>query len=100
MLNKYLFPLPNSSGGNARQIVEVATADSGDVNGPGRHVTRNGDARSIAQKARWAAFRGGQGTATKNGGGLTAAGRKRLADNMRKRWAAKRTGAQAKKRGR
>lgn len=58
------------------------------------HDTAN--ARSIAQKARWAAVRGEAGP--KKQSGLTAAGRKRLADNMKKRWAAKRTGAQAKRR--
>lgn len=64
----------------------------------------SGNARSIAQKARWAAKRSAEEAAPKSarkgGGGLTAAGRKRLADNMRKRWAAKRTAAQAHKRGR
>jgi hypothetical protein len=59
-----------------------------------------GNARSVAQKARWAAKRQGKGPAPKKPTGLTAAGRKRLADNMRKRWAAKRTAEQAKKRGR
>jgi len=60
---------------------------------PAGHAT--GNARSIAQKARWAAVR-----ESNQGGGLTAAGRARLSENMRNRWAAKRTGAQAKKRGR
>jgi len=63
---------------------------------PAGHET--GNVRSIAQKAHWAAVRGG--TASKKRRGLTEAGRKRLAENMRKRWAAKRTAAQAKKRGR
>ena len=53
-----------------------------------------GNARSIGQKKRWAA----KNAAPKKRGGITAAGRKRLAENMRKMWAAKRTAAQAKKR--
>jgi hypothetical protein len=35
--------------------------------------------------------------ATKKRGGLTEEGRRRLSENMRKRWAAKRTGSQARK---
>jgi hypothetical protein len=62
---------------------------------PATHDSSN--ARSIAQKARWAAPRESAGS--NKGGGLTAEGRKRLSENMRKRWAAKRTGAKAKKRG-
>lgn len=54
-----------------------------------------GNARSIAQKARWAAVREGAAPQKR---GLSVAGRKRLSENMRKRWAAKRTAAQAKKR--
>jgi hypothetical protein len=60
---------------------------------PAGHAT--GNARSIAQKARWAKVK-----ESNQGSGLTAEGRARLAENMRKRWAAKRTAAQAKKRGR
>ena len=52
--------------------------------------------RSEAQKARWAKTRS-TGPGTRRGGGLTAKGRARLAENMRKRWAAKRTAAQAKR---
>jgi hypothetical protein len=55
-----------------------------------------GNAGSSAQRARWAAMR--EVTPPQKRGGLTAAGRKRLAENMKKRWAAKRTAAQAKKR--
>lgn len=35
--------------------------------------------------------------AAKKRGGLTEEGRRRLSENMRKRWAAKRTGSQARK---
>jgi hypothetical protein len=63
----------------------------------GTEIEVDGNKRSMAQKARWAAV--GEGSAAKKmGGGLTPEGRKRLAENMRKRWAAKRTAAQAKKR--
>ena len=72
------------------------TTGRGGGNGTGISTPEN--KRSIAQKARWAAVRGE--AAPKKGGGLTAEGRARLAENMRKRWAAKRTAAQAKKRGR
>ncbi len=66
------------------------------------HQVTNGNARSIAQKARWAAKRA-EAAAANGGaqkGGLTAEGRRRLAENMKKRWAAKRTAAQAHKRAR
>jgi hypothetical protein len=69
------------------------SAARGGGNGTGIAALEN--KRSIAQKARWAAVKG-----AKKRGGLTAEGRARLAENMRKRWAAKRTAAQAKKRGR
>jgi len=36
-------------------------------------------------------------SATKKRGGLTEEGRRRLSENMRKRWAAKKTGTQARK---
>ena len=62
-------------------------------------VVHNGNRRSEAQKARWAAVRAGA-PATKKRRGLTPEGRERLAENMRKRWAAKRTAAQEKKRKR
>jgi hypothetical protein len=79
---------------DALQAVGIANAPAGYA--PASHETSN--ARSIAQKARWAAVRGE--ATNKHGGGLSAAGRKKLSDNMRKRWAAKRTAAQAKKRKR
>ena len=66
------------------------------------HQVTNGNARSIAQKARWAAQRAeaaaAHGRAQKRG--LTPEGRRRLAENMKKRWAAKRTAAQAHTRAR
>jgi neutral trehalase len=47
--------------------------------------------RSIAQKKRWAAKRAAEeGRANR---GLTAEGRKRLAENMKRRWAAKHAAA-------
>ena len=68
-----------------------ALREVGVTEAPVREETAN--ARSIAQKARWAAKKAG-----KKKGGLTAAGRKRLSDNMKKRWAAKQ--APNRKRGR
>ena len=59
-----------------------------------------GNARSIAQKARWAAKRAAAANRSAHKGGLTPEGRRRLAENMKKRWAAKRTAAQAHKRAR
>ena len=64
--------------------------------------------RSLAQKARWAAKKAAEAVpaavpakATRKGG-MTPEGRKRLAEAMKRRWAVKRTAAQAatKKRGR
>jgi hypothetical protein len=50
-------------------------------------------------KRRWAAKRTGAQAkkATTKKTGLTAAGRRKLAESMKRRWAAKRTPAQAKK---
>jgi len=61
-----------------------------------------GNKRSAAQRARWAAKRAEAGSSApaNRKGGISAAGRKALAEAMRKRWAAKRTAAAAKKRGR
>jgi hypothetical protein len=64
------------------------------------HQVTDGNARSIAQKARWAAKRAAEANGSSRKGGLTAEGRRRLAENMKKRWAAKRTAAQAHKRAR
>lgn len=60
------------------------------------------DKRSAGQKARWAAKRAAEAASapTKRKGGISTAGRKRLAEAMKRRWAAKRTAAQAKKRAR
>jgi hypothetical protein len=61
------------------------------------------DRRSAAQKARWAAKRAAEATPAAPGaqrkGGISAAGRKKLAEAMKRRWALKRTAAQATKRG-
>jgi hypothetical protein len=64
--------------------------------------------RSLAQKARWAAKKAAEGVPagvpakSTRKGGMTPEGRKRLAEAMKRRWAVKRTAAQAatKKRGR
>jgi hypothetical protein len=48
---------------------------------------------AAAARARWARFRAGRGgtkTAKKRGGGITAAGRRRLSQLMKARWAARR----------
>jgi len=48
---------------------------------------------AAAARARWARFRakrGGAKTAKKRGGGITAAGRRRLSQLMKARWAARR----------
>jgi len=62
------------------------------------------DRRSAAQKARWAAKRATESVPAaapaKRKGGMTEAGREALRQAMKRRWAAKRTAAQAKKRGR
>ena len=59
--------------------------------------------RSLAQKRRWAAKHAAEPVPalakTARSGGISAAGRKALAEAMKRRWAAKRTAAQAKKRG-
>ena len=58
---------------------------------------------AAATRARWARFRAGRGRIAvgkksgKRGGGITAAGRKRLSQLMKARWAARRK-AQGKKR--
>jgi hypothetical protein len=64
------------------------------------------DRRSAAQKARWAAKRAAEVVpvapaepVAKRKGGISTAGRKKLAEVMKRRWALKRTAAQAKKRG-
>ena len=60
------------------------------------------DKRSAGQRARWAAKKAAEAApvmpAAKRKGGISAAGRKKLADAMKRRWAVKRTAAQAKKR--
>ena len=59
--------------------------------------------RSLAQKARWAAKKAAEGapsaspTKAPRKGGMTPEGRQRLAEAMRKRWAAKRAGSAIKK---
>ena len=63
-------------------------------------ATSPNDRRSAAQKARWAAKRAAEAAApAKRKGGMTAAGRKRLAEAMKKRWVVKRAAGQPKKRG-
>ena len=61
--------------------------------------------RSIAQKARWAAKKAAPVQAIEGGmneigkkSGMTDAGRKRLSEAMKKRWAVKRAGSSVKKR--
>lgn len=61
--------------------------------------------RSLAQKARWAAKKAAPVQAMEGGmneigkkSGMTDAGRKRLSDAMKKRWAVKRAGSSVKKR--
>jgi hypothetical protein len=61
--------------------------------------------RSLAQKARWAAKKAAPLQAMKGGmneigkkPGMTDAGRKRLSEAMKKRWAVKRAGSAVKKR--
>lgn len=58
---------------------------------PGRKEVISDDAvnrRSEGQRRRWAAKKANQ-TSTSNKGGLTAAGRKRLSEMMKARWASK-----------
>jgi len=56
---------------------------------------------AAAARARWARFRAGKTKAAKKGGrrrgGITAAGRKRLSQLMKARWAARRKAAGKKK---
>ena len=66
-----------------RQAIETALQALREVSGTG-----SVSARSAATKKRPAA---------KKRGGLTEEGRRRLSENMRKRWAAKRTGSQVRK---
>jgi hypothetical protein len=63
-------------------------------------VADKGNRRSEAQKAQWAAVKAAGAPASKKPRRLTPEGRKRLSENMRKRWAAKRTAAQSTKRKR
>ena len=73
-----------------------------------RTPRKAGNKRSLAQKARWAAKKAAEAvpaiapTKAVRKGGMTPEGRKRLAEAMKRRWAVKRTAAQAvaKKRGR
>jgi len=65
------------------------------------------DRRSAGQKARWAAKRAAEATpaapaapVAKHRAGISAAGRRKLAEAMKRRWAAKRAAAPAKKSGR
>jgi hypothetical protein len=58
-------------------------------------VASEGNARSVAQKARWAKKASASPQKKRV---LTAAGRKALSEAMKRRWAAKRTAVQAKKR--
>jgi hypothetical protein len=76
-----------------REAIDKALAALREVNAA--PVASEGNARSIAQRARWAKT-AKAGPHRKRV--LTAAGRKALAESMKRRWAAKRTAAQAKKR--
>jgi hypothetical protein len=63
-------------------------------------VSTANDRRSAAQKARWAAKRAVEAAPTApvaKRKGISAAGRKKLAEAMKRRWALKRTAAQAKR---
>lgn len=69
-------------------------------------TTGQSNKRSLAQKARWAAKKSSEvipvaaSEEAARKGGMTAEGRKRLAEAMKRRWAVKRTQATAaKKRG-
>jgi hypothetical protein len=66
-----------------REAIETALRALREVSGAAA-----GSARPAATKKRAAA---------KKRGGLTEEGRRRLSENMRKRWAAKRTAGQARK---
>jgi hypothetical protein len=59
------------------------------------------DKRSAAQKARWAAKRAAENSSSaapaKAKRGVTAEGRRKLAEAMKQRWAVKRAGTQAKR---
>ena len=61
----------------------------------GRHMSASSRAKiAAAARARWARFRAGKGKTAKKGGrrrgGITAAGRRRLSQLMKARWAARR----------
>jgi hypothetical protein len=78
----------------------LAALREGVVSGVSAPATRPPNSkRSAGQKARWAARFAAEASAPKQRKGrITPEGRKRLAEAMKRRWAAKRTAAQAKKR--
>jgi hypothetical protein len=92
-----------------KAAIEKALAALREVDGIGApaisspSAPKANDRRSIAQKARWAAKRAAEAVpaaaVAKRKGGITTAGRKKLAEAMKRRWALKRTAAQAKQRG-
>jgi hypothetical protein len=92
-----------------KAAIEKALAALREVDGIGAPAislppaSKADDRLSTGQKARWAAKRAVEAApaapVAKRKGGISAAGRKKLAEAMRRRWALKRTAAQAKKRG-